>query len=457
MSGARTLALTLVTGCVASCAVTLPPYRVDVPPHWGAARPGLSMLSVSTWLPLDGVQAALDRQIPRRLEGHTEQRIGGLTVHVAWKLAREPITLSAVKRGEVELAIVASGEIELGVGPLRCGSQNMRLVARAIGGPRLTPTELVLLDCPTLSFKHEGQLRCGPMSLPLDVLDAPLALLSHALEAVLPLFRVPVGALTDAGLAELSRPRELTLSGRVVCLDLAPSAITVAPLAGEGDKLALRLGVEVSPRISLGACPARARPVLIARAVPEAELGDEMTVDVAMAIPHDTLQPLLEREVTGHVFRSHGRAITVDHVELGDASGNLLVRARVHGALRGELYLWGAPGLVRQGTRFFIEPRNLEVAFDAAHASDRLMLALWRLRDGGLPVAVRHALRIDVTDCVAALASALPPVLEQAFLGGAVRLRVAFIAVTPLEVSVVPGLVVATVRVRARATVSVGP
>src|SRR5581483_5368293 len=210
--------------------------------------------------------------------------------------------------------------------------------------------------------------------------------------------RLPLAPLLDRALDELHAPRDLTLDGKPACLDLDPGALVLAPVGGDGAELILKAGADVAPRLSLGACPPprpRARSEVRVKHVPLDEL---FQVDVALALPDDELAARLRPSLVGQRFGDAGRSVEVRGLELADASGRLLARVDVTGALSGTLYLWGTPAIVYRAGRFFVEVPDLHAAAETRSLVTRVALWLWKLRDGGLEADLKRRLSFDVTD-----------------------------------------------------------
>jgi Domain of unknown function (DUF4403) len=387
----------------AGCTPVLPPYTVHVPPRLVDVRPVPSVVFARADVPLDGVRRALEDALPPRLDGQAQRG----PVHVRWALARQPATVEGAPRG-VHAQIAELGEIELAVGPIHCRAPSGGFVIGAVGRPRLTETGALALADLAVTTRPIGELACAGMRVPAEALFGALAApLERAVARGLEAVTLPLGPLIDRGLDELATPRALSLDGTPACLELAPSALVLAPATGQGGTVTFKVGFEVAPRVIVGACPPPAPRARAATRVRETTLDQAFAVDVALALPTAELERRVRDALVGHVYGSGRRAIVVRGIELGDASGRVLARVDVAGALNGALYLWGTPSVVARGGRWFVELPDLQAAAETRSLIERVALWLWRLHDGGLETALRREVSLDVTDRLTAARAAL--------------------------------------------------
>jgi hypothetical protein len=218
-----------------------------------------------------------------------------------------------------------------------------------------------------------------------------------------------MGPTIESALDALRAPQSLKLGDEGdACLDLDPRELVLSPVGGAGSDLKLKIGADVAPRVTLGACPAPASatphggPLVRVQA-----LKDQFDVALDVAVPYTELQGLVAPQLIGHTFGDADHKVTVEGFEVGDASGRVLARMPIRGAATGMLYLWGTPALTQQGERWILQVPDLHVAVESQSFLTQLELAVLEFKNGGLETMMKSKLTLDVTDRIAKARAAL--------------------------------------------------
>lgn len=379
----------------AACRTGRPDYTVNVPPNLVDVRPPRSVLFVQAPVRLDALERALDRAVPGGGQGRLAGGLGG--IELRWQLRRQAVSIAPGPQG-LELRIPLLGELSIGAGFLRCQAPGIGGVVRIAAQPALDTDGTLLLRSAQVAIDPQGSVQCAGIAVPVaSIFPLILGPVQQAVSGMVGALRLPLGPLAQQGLAELAKPRALSLGGRPACLDLAPGSLILAPVrAGAASEALIRVGVDVAPRVNLGACPAASPPptAVVAR---DADLGDEYRVAVAVAIPADDLARQLSPALVGRRFGSGDMSVTVDQVEVGDASGRALIRLGVHGAFDGALYLWGTPQIGTDGARSLLSVPDLRIAAESTSRVQQAKLDLYQLFAGDLAELVKPKLVLDVT------------------------------------------------------------
>jgi hypothetical protein len=384
----------------AGCGPSIPPYTVNVPPRLDDIRPPRSIVFVRDELPLGGLQRAIDRAVGDETAGKKRAHTLGRDVDITWRLRRKPIVLRGEPRG-LAFEITLAGEIGAHGGPVRCHADDARITLRAEARPELRPNGDLGLEHFDWKPKTHADLRCEGIPMPVDkVVNVVVEPLARALSIGLSKIELPTAALVRKALDAMRPPRRFALGkDEDGCLDLAPDALVLSPMRGGGSALPLKLGVEVAPRLVVGKCPpsgaAAKQPRVLAKNVP---LADHFTLQTAVAIPYAELTRIVKPGLVGKRFGSASQGVVVDDVEIGDTRGRTLVHLGVHGALDGDLYLWGTPTVLEDKGRYVLRIPDLEVAAESRSLLQRIGLALWEAVGGGLKGALKDKLHMDVTD-----------------------------------------------------------
>lgn len=384
----------------AGCGPSIPPYTVNVPPRLDDIRPPRSIAFVRTDLPLGGLRRAIDGAIGETVAGRKKTHMLAREVELAWHLDRKPIVLRG-EPGGLAFEIALAGKIGVHGGGVRCRADDARITFRAEARPGLRPNGNIGLDRFDWKPKTHADMRCDGLPVPADkVVNLVVEPLARALSMGVRQIELPTAALVKRALDALRPPRKLALGkNEDGCLDLAPDALVLSPFGGKGSTMTLKLGVEVAPRVVIGKCPpsgaAAKQPRVVAKNVP---LADHFTLQAAVAVPYTELATIVKPSLVGRRFGSADHGVIVDAVEIGDTKGRTLVHLQTHGALDGDLYLWGTPTVVVEKGRYMLRIPDLKVAAESQSVLQRIGLALWEAVGGGLEGALKDKLHMDVTD-----------------------------------------------------------
>ena len=386
---------------IPGCQSAIPPYTVNVPPRLVDLRPPRSVAIVHGDVPLDGARAAIERAIPHDVTGSKKMNLLVIqNVDISWHLVRHPVVLKAEKDG-LGLEIALLGEVGAQGDGIRCHAGDAGVVFSVEAAPTLTSGGDVALD--HLKWKPDlrGKLDCGPVNVPLgDILNAIVEPLAGALAKGVEQIHVPMGGQLESALGALKTPQSLKLGdGTDACMDLDPAQFVLSPVGGAGSEMNLKAGVDVAPRVVLGACVAGAaatpHPGPLVRVQP---LKDQFDVAVDLAVPYTDLQTLAAPQLVGHHFGDSDHTVTVESFEAGDASGHVLARMAIRGALTGMLYMWGTPAITQEGDRWILTVPDLHTAVESQSFATQLALVVLEFKDGGLENLLKSKLRLDVTD-----------------------------------------------------------
>lgn len=396
----RVLSLTLFLPAallaLPGCRTARPDFTINVPANVLSVRPPRTVLFVETPLRLQPLEQALDQAVARALPaGGGGTRLGMLDAR--WRLSRQPVQLVAAPPGLV-VRVPITGDVSVGAGFLRCQASGLGGVFTIAIKPTLETGGALVLREPRVTVQSVGALSCAGVSVPIaDLFSLMLKPIEQALAAALGVVKIPLGPAIERGLAELAVPRSMDLQGRKGCLDLDPTGLVVSPL-GSGGQAAIRLGLDVAPRLSLGDCPQRQAAAPQALAVREEASVGPSRVQVAVAIPSSDLQAPMTAAIVGKRYGSGKYAVTVNNLVLGDASGQAMVRLDMTGAYNGALYLWGTPRVDVENGRYILGVPDLRVAAESNSRIEEMKLNLYQMFDGDLASKLRPHLRADITD-----------------------------------------------------------
>lgn len=381
------------------CVTGRPDYTVNVPPNVLSIRPPQSVLFVEAPLSLAPLEHEVDQVISRVVPPGRGGQLRMGILDVGYRLSRQPTRIVAAPPG-LSLRLPVTGDLSIGAGFLRCQAGGVGGLFSVGARPTLDSSGALVLADTQVAVSPLGAIQCAGLSVPTpNLFSSILDPISQGLASALRSYRLPLGSLVQEGLKQLATPRSLQLSGQPACLDLAPSALVLSPPApGErAGVVALKLGVEVAPRLSLGACPAATAPAPTTVSVRDASLGEDFRLLVAVAVPASALEARLRPQLVGKRLGGGATAVTVTGLQVGDASGRVLLKLDVVGAFTGAVFLWGTPEVRQEGDAYLLRVPDLRLAAESQSAIENLKLQLAQLWEGDLAARLREQLVLDVS------------------------------------------------------------
>ncbi|HZZ84848.1 MAG TPA: DUF4403 family protein [Anaeromyxobacteraceae bacterium] len=346
--------LLLASGCAHRLSIPAP----DAAPP--APLPELpdSSLELPVTVTLDEAAAALEREVPARLDGTgawtmvASDRIG-----IKYALQRAPIRL-ALDGARLGAAVTASYQAEACVrNPLAFGGPGCSKVASCGIGERPRSVELALRSEASWSPDWKLQTRsrfelaypdpCQITFLHYDVtplldgfLRPQLAKAAADLDARVAR-AADLRARAEEAWKRLGQP--IPLPGNAVLL-LHPRAAHVSPLSGRGLAVDFTVGLTARPVIHLGPAPDEPTPPLPPLEVARGPASPGFHVALDGRIPYAEASRQLEAQLAGRTFDAGGHAVTLRALSVSGAGGLAVVKAHVvTSAVEGDLYLVGRP------------------------------------------------------------------------------------------------------------------
>lgn len=122
-----------------------------------------------------------------------------------------------------------------------------------------------------------------------------------------------------------------------------PLAATISPLSGPDDTIRVVVGLVARPKIVAGPAPpatAQSLPTLTLAPAPP-EKGFHIALESELSFEY--LGNELTKKMGGRAYPANGEAIVIENVTLYGSGDAVVVAVRVKGAIRGTIYLTGAP------------------------------------------------------------------------------------------------------------------
>jgi hypothetical protein len=370
-------------------ALALPPMLL-----WGsisAAQQHPSVLQVPVAVDLSPAFAAAEALVPRQTGGPGWRDWHGLKVrYQAWRgplaleLRGDVLLVQAHVRYRAEARKGLIGDLGISAG---CGVDEPPRQA-------LIGAAIHLSLAPDWTLRPAFRLlptrfidRCEVTALNIDV--SPLVeeafekrmrrALTDALQQLTPALD-ELRTRAFRGWAALQTPLEL-LPG--LWLAARPEGLGIAPLLGQGHRLATVIGISLRPAIITsepGAGSPRPPPPLgLLRPT-----GGDLRFDLALDLSMDALSGALARQLAGRAFEIRDVPLTIDNPSLSVADDRLVLMADIGGEVPGRLDLRGRPALDPDTGQ--IRFTDVDYLFHSDHPDAELILAL-------LYEPIRQALR----------------------------------------------------------------
>jgi hypothetical protein len=206
--------------------------------------------------------------------------------------------------------------------------------------------------------------------------------------------------------ASLQQPIPLG-GGTNAWLVLAPSAIKVSPISGNGSVVQTSIGLVAQPRVLLDDKPNASQAPL----PPLSESAPSSGIHVALSgeLPYRELRTLLEKELIGRRYPATGkRYVTIRGVDIYGTERGVAVQVRVDGSAKGSMYLEG--GLTYDGASDEIRTTDLEFTLDTRNV---IVKTIDWLKHDQIRDAIRASARFSVRAKLTKLRETLSAALTQ--------------------------------------------
>jgi hypothetical protein len=405
--------------------------------------PPPSRIVIHTTVFREALTRKLAESIPRYGEGDAEL-FAGKTLHYTWQ--REPVALR-FDRGRVVVSVTVKGRFNM------LGERFIPITLTIAGEPVMTPDFKALLQSSEVKV-----VATGPVEAVNRAIEEKLhGLVSTALDT----FRLDVRPLLSSAFARIARPIEFTVGDQVACAELKVAALEAAPTV-LADGLEKDLGIVVLPSVTLPCTPVASLTASSADGgTPHTDGGlastdagtsdtDGGTVMAAQAalpllanvstlpsgpfkvvIPvaarYEELSRVLESTMQGRLFFSTSHPeLYLEEPEVYPSDDTVVIRMKLGGnatvggfalPVGGELFFAGHPRVIDNQ----LTVPDLEITPGTASELVKLKFALdyESVRD-----QARSALRVDVSERLAAVKDKMSTELSFAEETGCVRAQV---------------------------------
>lgn len=415
-------------GCLlftAACSHTIPQHTANPapPPQYSAPATANiqtpvsqlpdSALPVTLVVDLTPLEQALQTTMPERF---SEAR-HPLRNDYRWDFVRDGAPQVSIQDGLVTIHSTYTGDIE----------------ARALTrGCRLDPVYPVLDTTGQLDLRQEGDFLVIGLKNPQTTIG-----LKPESESKCNMFNIPVkdqlaelvnrGALVedvkravDEGgfkipLQQVWTRLEAPVAVNVVnintqaCLYGKPAEMAIGTLKGDVHRTIIPIMVKETPTAtfesSCGKPSTSSMKVTSGSALLE---GQPYKVLASVAVPYSVLEQALQEKLYHQQMTFGGMMkdkVVIDQMTASDSAGKVLLAVRTTGDLNGTIYYWGTPRLEGGGSVLTIP--DLQMAPESKKMLDDIKVGYWQLIDQQLRERLQTAARVDLTDRIARMKTAM--------------------------------------------------
>ena len=133
--------------------------------------------------------------------------------------------------------------------------------------------------------------------------------------------------------------------------------------------------------------------------------GQPYKVLASVTVPYSVVNQGLQEKLFHQPMRVGTDNMVIDQATASDSSGKVLITIRTAGDLNGTIYYWGTPRLEGVGSVLTIP--DLQMASESKTMLDNIKVGYWQLVDQSLRGKLQTAARVDLSDRIAKMESAI--------------------------------------------------
>lgn len=408
-----------------ACSHTIPQYTAKSapPPQYSAPTPDAiqtpvsqlpdSALPVTLVIDLTPLEETLQSTMPERF---SEAR-HPLRNDYRWDFARDGAPQVSIRDGWVTIHTTYTGDIEARTLTRGCRLDPIYPILDTTGQLDLRQEgEFLVLGLKnpqtTIELKPESESKCNMFNIPVKDQLAELlnrgALVEDVKRAVdeggfkIPLQQVWTRLESPVAVNVVSVNTQACLYGK-------PAEMAIGTLKGDVQRTTIPIVVKETPTAvfenSCGKPSSRLMKVTSGTALME---GQPYKVLASVAVPYSVLDQVLQDKLYHQQMTFGGMMkdnVVIDQTTASDSGGKILIAVRTTGHLNGTIYYWGTPRLEGGGSVMTIP--DLQMAAESKKMLDDIKVGYWQLIDQQLRERLHTAARVDLTDRIARMRTAM--------------------------------------------------
>ncbi|MBA2252345.1 MAG: DUF4403 family protein [Nitrospirales bacterium] len=409
----------------AACSHTIPQHTAKPvpPPQYSAPTPGAiqtpvsqlpdSALPVTLVVDLTPLEQTLQTTMPERF---SEAR-HPLRNDYRWDFVRDGAPQVSIQDGLVTIHTTYTGDIEARTLTRGCRLDPIYPILDTTGQLELRQEGdfLVLgLKNPqtTIALKSESESKCNMFNIPVKDQLAELINRGALVEDV-------KRAVDEGGfkipLQQVWTRLEAPVAVNVVnintqaCLYGKPAEMAIGTLKGNVHRTIIPIMVKETPTATFeSSCGKPSTSSMKVTSGSTLLEGQPYKVLASVAVPYSALDQVLQEKLYHQQMTFGGMMkdnVIIDQITASDSAGKVLLAIRTTGDLNGTLYYWGTPRLEGGGSVMTIP--DLQMAAESKKMLDDIKVGYWQLIDPQLREKLQTAARVDLTDRIAKMKTAM--------------------------------------------------
>ena len=136
--------------------------------------------------------------------------------------------------------------------------------------------------------------------------------------------------------------------------------------------------------------------------------GQPYKVLASVAVPYSVLDQVLQDKLYHQQMTFGGMMkdnVVIDQISASDSGGKVLITIRTAGDIKGPIYYWGTPRL--EGGGAVMTTPDLQMAAESKKMLDDIKVGYWQLIDQQLREKLQVAARVDLSDRIAKMKTAM--------------------------------------------------
>lgn len=133
--------------------------------------------------------------------------------------------------------------------------------------------------------------------------------------------------------------------------------------------------------------------------------GQPYKVLASVTVPYSVINQGLQEKLFHQPLKVGGDDMVIEQATASDSSGKVLITIRTAGDLNAKIYYWGTPLL--EGVGSVLTFPDLQMASESKTMLDTIKVGYWQQVDQSLRNKVQTAARVDLSDRIAKMQSAI--------------------------------------------------
>ena len=418
----QSIALVPCLFAAVACSHTLPQYTANSvpPPQYTAPAPGAievplsqlpdSTLPVTLVIDLTSLERTLQTTMPERFT-EAKHPLGN---DYRWEFVREGEPQVSIQDGWATIHATYRGDIEAKEALRRCRLDPVYPVLDTTGQLELGQEgNLFVLSLKnpqmTIELKPESESKCNMFNSPVKDQLAELLNRGKLVQTIKRAvdeggFQIPLQQVWT----RLQAPVAVNVAtfNTQACIYGKPAEMAIGTLKGTVQRTTIPIVVKETPTAtfqnSCGKPSDNAMKVTSGAALLE---GQPYKVLASVTVPYSIVNQGLQEKLFHQPMKLGGDDMVIEQATASDSSGKVLITLRTAGNLNGTIYYWGTPRL--EGVGSVLTFPDLQMASESKTMLDTIKVGYWQQVDQSLRNKVQTAARVDLSDRIAKMQSAI--------------------------------------------------